>query len=202
MKHLGRTLGLAFLFSLKTKLLVCTVLIVYCMCVSVWVDKLTCRPSGRSLSPLSALRWSAARRSWRGQRSRTAGGTEHEEDLSYCRSAAYDLQQEVCQDCIQDSRIIPSCVCGSSRTCSDDLGDDVQISLHVFVAQVLKRPRGRETSSKSKQQSSRFMFRLAGSSSGFQDSELMIRSVTTFLKCVASFCEFVFFRKSLVPEIQ
>lgn len=130
------------------------------MCVSVWVDKLTCRPSGRSLSPLSALRWSAARRSWRGQRSRTAGGTERVEDLSYCRSAAYDLQQEVCQDCIQDSRIIPSCVCGSSRTCSDDLGDDVQISLHVFVAQVLKRPRGRETSSKSTQQSSRFMFRL------------------------------------------
>lgn len=41
-------------------------------------------------------------------------------------------------------RIIPSRVSGSSRTCSDDLGDDVQISLHVFVAQVLKRPRGRE----------------------------------------------------------
>lgn len=108
---------------------------------------------------------------------------------------------------IQDSRIIPSCVCGSSRTCSDDLGDDVQISLHVFVAQVLRRPRGRE---KFKKHTAKFRIYVqtwqeVPLDSRTQNSELMFRSVTTFpviLKCVASFCEFVFFRKSLVPKIQ
>ena len=206
MKHLGRTLGSAFLSSLEIKLLVCTVLIVYCMCVSVWVYKLTCRPSGRSLSPLWALRWSAARRSWPGQRSRTAGGTERVEDLSYCRSAAYDLRQEVCQDCYDSGFQDYSLLCERQqsylflwpgRWCTD-LSSCLCCS---GPAEVKRKRKVQKAHSKVQHLCSD----LAGGSSGFQDSELMIRSVTTFpviLKCVASFCKWVHFEKSLVPETQ
>ena len=151
MNHLRRTLGLAFLFSLKINLLACSVLTVYCVCVSV------CSHSRVDLQDEVFLLFEL----WDGLQH-----VAHGQDSAAIRPAVLNMRRTfltvvqqhttcnrkcVSTDFIQDSRIIPSCVSGSSRTCSDDLGDDVQISLHVFVAQVLKSPRGRENSKFRKQ---------------------------------------------------
>lgn len=103
--------------------------------------RLTYKLWAQNPSPPWGLWWCEKHHSWQEQHSHKAVCTAREVGLSLSRSAAYDLEKRnnnTSENPSLNKRKIFGTLC-TLFTSSYDMGDNVQVSLQVFTAQVLKR---------------------------------------------------------------